>query len=159
MASKNPNATLELLAKIASALQTKLPAGTTVLKVSGVVTPVSSLLTSVQTDLALYTDARDARLVERQKVATRDAANTDVLARIALLHKALEMELGADNAVLADFGFKPAQKRRQLTPEEKQAAAQKAKATRAKNGTLGKRQKRMLGTNAPAPPTGGTAKT
>jgi hypothetical protein len=158
MASTNTNATLELLAKIASALQTKLPAGTVALKVSGVVTPVTSILTSVQTDLALYTDARDARLVERQKVAARDAQDVAVHARIATLHKALEMELGESNAALADFGFKPKQQRRQLTPAEKSAKKAKAAATRAKNGTLGKRQKRMLDANAQAPPTGGPAK-
>jgi hypothetical protein len=155
--SKNANATLNHLAQIANALQNKLPPGTVSLKVSGVVTPVANLVTSVQTDLALYTDARDARVQERQKVATRDAASTAVHARIAVLHKALEMELGATSSVLADFGFSPQQKPRQLTPEEKAAKAAKAKATRVKNGTLGRRQKRALDAQAPAPPTGGPA--
>jgi hypothetical protein len=57
--------------------------------------------------------------------------------------------------VLADFGF-TAPKKRVLTPDEKAAAAVKAKATRKARNTMGKVQKKSVkGTTPAAAPLGG----
>jgi len=61
---------------------------------------------------------------------------------------------GEASPVLADFGF-TAPKKRVLTPEQKAAAAAKAKATRAARHTMGKVQKKdVKGTVATAAPQG-----
>ncbi len=64
---------------------------------------------------------------------------------------------GEASPVLADFGFTPP-KQRVLTPEQKAAAAVKAKATRAARHTMGKVQKKSVKGTAPAATPGDATK-
>jgi hypothetical protein len=65
---------------------------------------------------------------------------------------------GVTSPVLADFGF-TAPKKRVLTPDQKAAAAVKAKATRKARNTMGKVQKKSVKGTAPATaPLGDTTK-
>jgi len=52
--------------------------------------------------------------------------------------------VGADNQLLAQWGFVVSKPRKPLTSEEKVLRAAKAKLTRQKRGTLGKRQKAAI---------------
>jgi hypothetical protein len=57
------------------------------------------------------------------------------------LRDAMIAYFGKRSPMLTQFGIKPRQPRRQLTPEQKVVRAQKARLTRAARHTTGKRQK------------------
>ena len=65
------------------------------------------------------------------------------------LRKALFVAFGNSVDVLADFGLTPHKSRVPRTPEEKTAAAAKAKATRAARHTMGKKQRQAIKGTAP----------
>jgi hypothetical protein len=106
-----------------------------------------------------YSPADLMKLVQSSidSAKTADAANANwhstVLAERALdahlapllreLRQYVISVFGATSPVLADFGFAPP-KRATRTPEEKAAAAAKAKATRAARHTAGKKQKKAV---------------
>ena len=83
--------------------------------------------------------------------------NTQVTPVLRALRTYVLNVYGAASPVLADFGF-TAPKVTTRTPEEKAAAAAKAKATRAARHTMGKNQKKSVkGTVAAAAPSSGAA--
>jgi hypothetical protein len=73
------------------------------------------------------------------------------------LRQALQVAFAGSIDTLADFGLKPRKTRAPRTPEQKAAAAAKAKATRAARHTMGSKQKAKVrgaapvATPAPAP--------
>src|SRR5258708_23110573 len=81
--------------------------------------------------------------------------NTKLTPVIRALRQYVINVFGATSPVLADFGFTPPKKATR-TPEEKAAAAARAKATRTARHTMGKKQKKdvkgALPTTAPATP-------
>jgi hypothetical protein len=88
-----------------------------------------------------------------------DARRTTDLDRrrfLAAVRAAIVSFLGRANPELTQFGINPAKDSGTMTSQEAQARAQKARETRAKNGTLGKRQKQALdqqpGTTPPPAP-------
>ncbi len=101
-----------------------------------------------------------ANLVVTTRASWQAAVKADLAERtststfVGSLKQAILVAFTGQVDVLADFGLSP-RKVRVLTPEEKQAAAAKAKATRAARHTMGKNQKAaILGTTAqPSPAT------
>jgi hypothetical protein len=82
------------------------------------------------------------------KLDLAERANTATF--VSGVRKAILVAFNGQVDVLADFGLTE-RKPRVLTPEQKQAAAAKAKATRAARHTMGKKQKAQItGANAPA---------
>jgi hypothetical protein len=71
------------------------------------------------------------------------ALNTNLAPIVRNLRQYVINVFGETSPVLADFGFAPP-KRATLTPEQKAAAAVKAKATRAARHTSGKKQKKAV---------------
>ena len=65
------------------------------------------------------------------------------------LRQALQVAFAGSIDTLADFGLKPRKARAPRTPEEKAAAAAKAKATRAARHTMGSKQKAKVKGTAP----------
>ncbi|HZU82318.1 MAG TPA: hypothetical protein VE987_05355 [Polyangiaceae bacterium] len=92
-------------------------------------------------------DARNAAVSSRatwqaEVKADRDT-RTKTKALVSGLRQALAVMFAGSIDALADFGLKP-RKARVVTPEQKQAAALKAKATRAARGTMGSQQKKAV---------------
>jgi len=76
-------------------------------------------------------------------VAAHDALGTKLTPILRGLRQYVLNVFGETSPVLADFGF-TAPKKRVLTPDEKAAAAVKAKATRKARNTMGKVQKKNV---------------
>ncbi|HZU82221.1 MAG TPA: hypothetical protein VE987_04860 [Polyangiaceae bacterium] len=76
-------------------------------------------------------------------VVSHEALNTKLTPTVRSLRQYVINVYGATSPVLADFGFAPP-KTATRTPEEKAAAAAKAKATRAARHTAGKKQKKVV---------------
>ena len=76
-------------------------------------------------------------------VVANKALTTNVTPALRALRDYVINVFGAASPVLADFGFTPP-KRTTKTPEQKAAAAAKAKATRAARHTAGKNQKKSV---------------
>jgi|SRR5579872_3092859 len=110
----------------------------------------SSLSAALTAKKAPYVKADDAHTALKQAVAERDSQNADTLAFLDAVEGALVGSLGATSPQLSDCGVKPKKPHRTMTPEERLARAQKARATRAaKKAATAKAP-------APAPNQGGT---
>ncbi|HZU96808.1 MAG TPA: hypothetical protein VFF73_08965 [Planctomycetota bacterium] len=117
-----------------------------------------------QSDLLAQLTAREAPidLVTQKRgeleaaINQRRSGDLDTRRFLAQVKAAIILYLGRTNPELTQFGLKPAKDTGTITSQEAQARAQKAKETRAKNGTLGKRQKQALdqqpGTTPPPAP-------
>jgi hypothetical protein len=92
-------------------------------------------------------DARNTAVSTRATWQTNVKADHDerekTAAIVAGLRQALHVWFSGSIDALADFGLKP-RKVRVTTPEQKQAAAAKAKATRAARHTMGSQQKKAV---------------
>jgi hypothetical protein len=105
-------------------------------------------------------DARDAAVATKATWQTGVKADQEERAKtktvVSGLRQALQVAFAGSIDALADFGLKP-RKPRVVTPEQKQAAAAKAKATRAARHTMGSKQKKSVKGNvtsvAATPPT------
>ena len=95
----------------------------------------------------------------RASIVAQSSEDTQFLRDFRLCFRGM---LGADNQQLTAYGVKPLKTRTQLTGPQRVQMAQKAKATRQKNGTLGKKQKAELDAGKARRrrrPSGGVAKT
>ncbi|HZV00824.1 MAG TPA: hypothetical protein VFF73_29175 [Planctomycetota bacterium] len=102
-----------------------------------------------QAYLVPFDDTHAARSALAEKVQVRDGSLAEVRAFIDNAHRFLGAYFGATSPKLADFGVKAKKSPRPLSGEENAQKAAKAKATRAKNGTLGKRQKQAAKKQTP----------
>ena len=125
-------------------LQTALPPSVTELIVGTVSYKVPDLITFFQGLEQPWKDARSVRAMLRQIITNRPKDYQLLLNALANLKGALSGVLGHDSEDLTKFGFKPSKPRKPLTPEQKTMRAAKAKLTRQKRGTLGKRQKAAI---------------
>ncbi len=144
-AKKQSRSGVEGTLKAASdAAKTKLPTGAT-FAVDGTVYTAEALQSKLDSYLSLYTDARSKRTELRAAVQSRDAVQPEVVKFLDSLQGVLGGFFGSDNAAaLEPFGFSPRKKPAPLTAEQLLVRETKAKATRAKRQTLGKRQKAAL---------------
>jgi hypothetical protein len=127
-------------------LQTALPPSVTQLVVGSVTYAVPDLIKYVQTVEQPWKDARAAHAVLRQIMQSRPKVYQELLDLLANIKASLQGLLGHDSEALTRFGFKPNKRRKPLTVEQKALRAAKAKLTRQKRGTLGKRQKAAIKT-------------
>jgi hypothetical protein len=120
-----------------SATLATLVIGGTSYKTTDVITIVQGLLNSakaVVTSRATWQAAVAADKAERAKQKTF----------ISGVRQSLLVAFGGSIDVLADFGLAPHKARTAPTPEQKQAAAAKAKATRAARHTMSTKQKKAV---------------
>ncbi len=118
------------------------------LQVLGVPYDAGSLTVKLQSFLSPYTSTHDADSAASVARKARDAAQPGALEFLDALDRAVEGHYGSSSLELESFGISPRKTRRKLTPEERLAAAQKSRATRAKL-----REARAQAA-APAPPSG-----
>jgi hypothetical protein len=116
----------------------------TSLVISGTALQTTDIIQKLQ---ALVTTAQ---AVDTTRAAWRSAVAADKTDRdqqqtfIAGVQKAVRVAFGNRVDTLADFGLPQPKARTPLTPEQKQAAAAKAKATRAARHTMGAKQKAAI---------------
>jgi hypothetical protein len=138
---KNKGARAERIRKIMAGLQKHFASAN--LTLAGTSFTPSALQAFLQADV----DANDASTLAREKWLTTvqsaretDAKTNPVVRAIESQVKAVYGEAQNAGDILAEFGFSP-RKRVVMTADTKAAAAAKVRATRAKRGTMGKRQK------------------
>ena len=119
-----------------------LPLGGAAYTPADLVKLVQSRIDSSRTSSASKADWHSTVLEDK-------ALNTKVTPVIRALRQYVINVFGETSPVLADFGFAPPT-RATRTPEEKAAAAAKAKATRAARHTMGPKQKKDVKGTVPA---------
>ncbi len=127
---------------------------------------LGAAMTPAQIVTAVQAIVATAQVVTTTRAAWQNAVKADHTERqntktfVSGLKQALLVAFAGQIDVLADFGLTP-RKPPVRTPEQKQAAAAKAKATRAARHTMGKKQKaKVTGTTAQTqspPPAGSPA--
>ena len=136
---------IELRADTAvNGLQTALPPTVTQLVLGTVPYTIPNLVKYFQGLEQPWKDARDAHAVIRQVMQNRPEDYKLLLDALTNLKGALSGVLGHDSEDLTKFGFKPTKARKPLTSEQNAVRAAKAKLTRQKRGTLGKKQKAAI---------------
>ena len=137
---------LELRADTAiQGLLTALPPSVTQLTVGTVTYQIPDLVKTVQGAVQPWKDTREAHAVIRQNMANRPADRARLVDLLSDLRDAVKTVVGSRSETLTQFGFKPKRSRKPMSAEKQALAVAKAKLTRAKRHTLGKRQKEALG--------------
>jgi hypothetical protein len=103
----------------------------------------ADLVKLVQSRIDSSGEVASANANWHSKVAADQALSAKLTPILRGLRQYVLSVFGEASPVLADFGF-TAPKRATLTPEEKVAAAAKAKATRKARNTMGKNQKKNV---------------
>jgi len=139
------------LATLADGLEKNLPPDKEVL-VGGESVKAADLAKRVRERLALYRDARLARLAANQKAHERDEQHPGTRKLLRQVRTGLDGMFGDDNPELEKFGYQPKKQAAKPSYEEKVARHDKLIATRERNHTLGKRQKEALADGEATPP-------
>ena len=136
---------VELRADMAvQGLQTALPPSVTQLFLGSTPFTIPDLIGHLQQLEKPWKDARAAHATVRQVVQDRPQDYQNLLSALVDLKGALQGVFGHQSEDLTKFGFKPTKRRKPLTSEQKAVRAAKAKLTRQKRGTLGKKQKAAI---------------
>ena len=109
-------------------------------------------VTYTQAELLAFLDELDLRFaeVERTHVAhqaalvKRDEAERAGAPLVAAIVEKAAAEFGSDSVKRDDFGLAPRRKKGPKTTEAKVAMVEKARATRKRRGTMGKRQRKKI---------------
>jgi hypothetical protein len=116
-------------------VQQKLSSSTKPLEVHGVDNTNVDLMNALNTILARYAAPDAAHQAWQVSVHARDAAKTQDLDEIDAIESSLKNRYGATSPELAAFGIKPRKAApRKLTVQERAAATEKARETRAEHG-------------------------
>jgi hypothetical protein len=107
------------------------------LTIGGVVYTVAQVTTNLQEITALRTATTDAQASAKVQVAAETVKLPPLLLFMAAYVAYVKATFGNAPDVLGDFGVPPRKPRKPLTTEQKAAANEKAKATRAARGTKG----------------------
>jgi hypothetical protein len=118
------------------------------LDVLGTSSAPGTLSSQLGTMLVPFTTADQAHQAVSEAVKARDAGRPDTVKFIEGIEAAVKSHFGASSPRLTDFGMKPKKAPRKLTPEERLAATEKAKATRTRV------KQARAAQPAPAPKTG-----
>jgi hypothetical protein len=135
--------------QIVAGIQQELQAIPTMYLGSRTFTP-ATLAAYIQRRIDLASDVLTTRAAWQNAVATYEATNAETNVVIADLRNFLIGAFGRDSVKLAAFGL-VAPKRPVLTPEQRAAAALKARATRKARKTMGKKQKAKVVGESPLP--------
>ena len=122
-----------------------LPPSVTQLTVDTVTYQIPDLVKTVQGAVQPWKDTREAHAVIRQNMANRPADRARLIDLLSGVRDAVKTVVGSRSETLTQFGFKPKRSRKPMSPEKQAIAVAKAKLTRARRHTLGKRQKEALG--------------
>jgi len=114
----------------------------------------AAYLAQIDNYLTPYETVNDQRTALTQSVAARNAQEPAAQQFVQDSKLAAGNTFGTDSAEFTKFGFEPRKKAAALTPEEKQLKHDHLLATRAKNGTLGKRQARLAAKGIVEPASG-----
>ena len=164
MSTNNAETFDQKLNQLINGVQTTLTSGQS-FPINGQSYKQSTLLAALKEQAAPFDAAASAHEVLKKAVVDREAARPAATAFYKQVVAVLLAYYGADTATLAVFGIAPRKVKRQLTSQEKLAAATKAKATRAMRGTIGPKKKEAIkatgpvtitssiGSSAPAPST------
>lgn len=90
-----------------------------------------------------FKESRELRIRLKQKIVEREHGRDAAEAFLKDLEVSAQALLGRENPELVDFGFKP-RKKTVLTSEQKALRAAKARETRARRRTMGRRQKEAI---------------
>ena len=129
--------------------------------VGGTSFKTSDVITALQARLAAANTAQSTRATWLAAVKANATARASTQTLVSNAVQALKLMFAGSIESLAEFGLKPRKVRTAPTPEQKVAAAAKAKATRAARHTMGSTQKKSVkGTiTTIAPPTSPSAST
>jgi hypothetical protein len=105
-----------------------------------------AILSQLAADLALLTDAENARNALAVAVAAKKAGAAGTTLFLSQLEKALETAFGSGNPQLQDFGIAPPKTKKQLTVEQKALSVAAAKGTKKVRGIIGKNQRAQITT-------------
>jgi hypothetical protein len=125
-------------------VDTSFPPSVQSVVVQGVAYTQTDLKKKLLDMVAPWQAARTQHAALRQFSQSKPTLTKAAQEFLADLHAAMAAQYGNSSETLTHFGFKPAKRRRSLTIEEKAIRAAKAKLTREKRGTKGKRQKEAL---------------
>lgn len=148
MATTNRPTTQARDAQIISGIQKNLQHVSS-LPIGGTTLTPDALVKLVQSHIDSMNVVASSQATWHSQVVSNKALSTQLTPILRGLRQYVIGAYGETNPVLADFGF-TAPKKRVLTPEQKAAAAVKAKATRAARHTMGKVQKKSVKGTAPA---------
>jgi type I site-specific restriction endonuclease len=129
--------------------------------VGGATIEASDVITALKTRVAAANTAQSTRATWLAAVKANATARASTQTLVSNAVQALKLMFAGSIESLAEFGLKPRKVRTAPTPEQKVAAAAKAKATRAARHTMGSTQKKSVkGTiTTIAPPTSPSAST
>ncbi len=108
----------------------------TTLPLDGVMYTPTSVVALIQSRIDAANEVATTKAKHADAIAVYKALDTKVTGAVTGLKQYVFNALGKTSPLLADFGFTP-RKTTVRTPEQKAAAAAKAKATRAARGTKG----------------------
>jgi hypothetical protein len=120
------------------------PPGVPTINIRGIVYGPADLKTKLETFDNPFKNARAAHAALHQFTSEKPALVAEAREFLNDLKMALGGAAGANNQFLASWGFPVKKARKPLTSEEKLLRAAKAKLTRQKRGTLGKRQRAAI---------------
>lgn len=104
----------------------------------------ADLQARIDQELKPWKDAREAHATLRQFTKDKPQLTKAAEEFLAGVEAAAVAQFGRASETLTQYGFKPLKPRRQLTVEEKIQRVAKAKLTRQKRGTLGKKQRAAI---------------
>jgi hypothetical protein len=102
----------------------------------------SDIITALQARIAAANTAQSTRATWLTAVKANANERASTKALVSGVRQQVQVMFAGSVDTLADFGLKPRKVRAAPTPEEKVAAAAKAKATRAARHTMGSKQKK-----------------
>jgi hypothetical protein len=145
--------TYEHLTSILAGMKAAWPAAQATVVVEGQAYTPAQFEAQVGTVLAPYQAVVDAHGALETALKNRADAAPSATRFVAGFYAVLPQYLGSNSAEIATFGKALAKPRAPLTVEQKVAAAAKAKATRAARHTMGKKQRKAITGQSPAPTT------
>jgi hypothetical protein len=113
-----------------SGLKNDLPKNVKSIKLGEAVTSVSRLVTILEAYAAFWNEAKDRGEAFHAAVLARDQKESEVRELLDDFKVAMKYVLGKRNPVLKKFGIEPKKAAKKLSPEERVAASEKARATR-----------------------------
>lgn len=119
------------------------PPGTTVV-VGGQSITLGALTAKLKAQVALLGEIARAHGVVQRLVAEERALEAELRPLLVDFEGVVRNLVGQDAERLAAFGWKPRKKRGPKTPAVKAASAEKARATRKRRKTMGKRQRAKI---------------
>jgi type I site-specific restriction endonuclease len=104
----------------------------------------SDIVAALQARIAAANTAQSTRATWQAAVQANANERASTKTLVSAVRQALQVMFTGSIDTLADFGLKPRKARTAPTPEQKVAAAAKAKATRAARHTMGTKQKKSV---------------